>query len=98
MIVPVIPRSAIRKPYQDYLNPGKKYRVKQAFLDARQAVHRPGETWKYWAYLPSGFGEGTAIYATDDSGQNCNFTIDWNSLESNLGLENLKEYIEEAVQ
>lgn len=93
-----IPKGAIREPYQDYLVPGRKYRVKQTFLDAKKSVHRAGEAWTYLAYLPSGFGEATAIFATDDGGAECNFAIDWNSSEQNLGLENLREYIEEAIR
>lgn len=93
-----IAKGAIRETYQDYLVPGRKYRIKQAFLDSRKSVHRIGEIWTYWAYLPSGFGEGTAIFATDDSGKDCNFAIDWNSTANNLGLENLRDYIEETTQ
>jgi hypothetical protein len=92
-----LPKGAIRRTYQDYLVPGEKYRVKQPFLDARRSVHRTGETWTYLAYLPSGFGEATAIFATDDSGKDCTFAIDWNSGANDLGLENLRDYIEEAT-
>jgi len=90
-------KGIIRKPYQEHLVPGKKYHVTKTFFDSVKSVHRVGETWTYWGYLPSGFGEATAIFATDDGGKECSFGIDWNSLDSNLGLENIKEYINEAL-
>ena len=87
----------IQKAYQDFLFPGKKYRVTKTFLDARKSVHRVGESWSFLGYLPSGFGEATLIYAKTDDSTPCNFAIDWNSTESNLGLENIREYFEEIA-
>lgn len=93
----MFPAAMIRKPYQDYLFPQRKYRVKKAFLDARKSVHRVGESWTFAGYLPNGFGEGTAIFATADDSSQVIFAIDWNSDESNLGLENVRDYFEEVA-
>ena len=87
----------IRKAYRDFLFPGKKYLVTKTFLDARKSVHRVGESWVFLGYHPSGFGEATIIYASADDSSPCNFAIDWNSTENNLGLENVREYFEEIA-
>jgi hypothetical protein len=92
----MIPKSMIRDMYQDYLVPGKTYRVIQPFLDSAKSIHRAGETWVFLGYIPSGFGEATNIYIKKQDGAEGAFGIDWNSSENNLGLENLKAFIQEA--
>ena len=87
----------IRKAYQNYLVPGKKYRVTKPFLDARKSVHLIGESWTFLGYLPSGFGEATLIYATANDSSPCNFAMDWNNSENNLSLENIRSFIEEIL-
>jgi len=89
-------KSMIREKYQEYLVPGKKYRVTQPFLDAAKSVHRAGETWFFLGYIPSGFGEATSIFIKTENGVEGRFGIDWNSSENNLGLENLRAFIQEA--
>lgn len=86
----------IRETYEDLLIPGKRYRVKQAFLDARKRVHPVGETWTFQGYMPSGFAEATSIYALADDKSPCNFAIDWNNTQGDLGIGNIAEYIEPA--
>ena len=92
----MFPSAAIQKPYQDHLFPQRKYRVKKAFLDARKSVHPVGESWTFFGYLPNGFGEGTAIFAIAADLSLVSFAIDWNSHENNLGIENVRDYLEEA--
>lgn len=82
-----------RETYQDYLVPGRTYRVSKAFLDARKTVHRPGETWVYLGYTGYGFAETTAIYTRGPNGVEGGFGIDWNDQTDNL-LEHLRDYIE----
>ena len=87
-------KGVIRENYQEHLVPGKKYRVMQPFLDAAKSVHRAGETWTYQGYVPSGFSGATAIFIVRDNGVEDSFGIDWESSENNLGLDNLKDYIQ----
>lgn len=73
----MVDEKMIRKTCQDYLFPGKQYRVTQAFLNARKSVHGAGESWIFPGCLSNELGEGTLIYATTDDSLPCNFTIDW---------------------
>jgi len=88
--------SMIRERYQGYLEPGKKYRVTQPFLDARKAVHRVGEIWTFVGYIPNGFGETTNLFIEHESGVQTAFGIEWGCPQNSLGPENLRDFIEEA--
>jgi hypothetical protein len=90
------PKGIMRQKYQDFLVPGKKYRVVRPFLDATKSVHPAGETWTFLGYLPNGFGEATYISVTNEDQTEGGFGIDWNSTEENLGLENLRNFIQET--
>ncbi|MBI1424237.1 MAG: DUF3601 domain-containing protein [Gammaproteobacteria bacterium] len=89
------PKGIMREKYQDYLVPGKKYRVVKPFLDATKSVHPAGETWTFLGYLPNGFGEATYISIAKEDKTESGFGIDWNYGENNLGLENIKNFIQE---
>jgi hypothetical protein len=85
----------IRERYRDYLEPGKKYRVAKAFVDAVKSVHREGETFTFLGYTPNGFGECTHIFTLNGEGHPGGFSIDWTDTLDNL-IENLKAHIEEV--
>ena len=92
----MVAKGMMRENFQDYLVPGKKYRVIKPFLDAVKSVHPVGETWTFLGYLPNGFAEATYIFITTETHTEGGFGIDWNSTENNLGLENLRNFIQEV--
>ena len=89
-------RGMIRQPYLDYLVPGRSYCVIKPFVDASRTRHLPGEKWKFMGYVPNGFAEATQIFV-DANGNESSFGIDRNALTSNLGLENIREFIRDDV-
>lgn len=88
-------KGIIREPFEGCLVPGKRYRVIKSFIDATKSLHSEGETWTYLGFCPNGFAESTYIYISTDNATELGFGIDWNSSENNIGLENVKDYVQE---
>ena len=88
-------KGIIRETFEGCLIPGKKYLVTKSFIDAAKSVHREGEVWTYLGFCPNGFSESTYIYISTDKNAETGFGIDWNSSKNNLGLENVRNYVQE---
>lgn len=86
----------IREPFHNCLVPGRTYRVKNTFLDAAKSVHRPGETFTYWSYLPNGFAEATYLYVTRGASTEEVLAIEWDFSPGSV-FEKPSEFFEEVA-